>query len=65
MSKAPFRLVNSLAFLAASLAAAASTTFPIICFASLGCSSNHSPSASPTKLSTAGLTSDDTNLSLV
>ena len=65
ISRAPFLRVSSLAFRAASLAAAASTTLPIICFASFGCSSNHSLRASPTRLSTAGLTSEETSLSFV
>ena len=60
-----FFLVNSLAFLAASLATAASITLAATILASLGFSSNHSDNFSLTKLSTTGLTSDDTNLSFV
>ncbi len=65
ISSAPFLLVSSRAFLAASLATAASTIFDITFFASLGCSSNQLPRTSFTQLSTMGLISDETNLSLV
>ena len=65
MSNTPFLRVNSLAFLAASLARADSTILDIMIFASAGFSSNQSEIFSLRKLSTAGLTSEDTNLSLV
>ena len=65
ISKAPFLRVRSRAFLAASLAAAASTTFPTIIFASFGCYSNQLDKRSLIRLSTTGLTSEDTNLSFV
>ena len=64
-SSAPFLLVRSLAFLAASLAAAASITFPTIILASAGCSSNQLDKRSFIRLSTTGLTSEETNLSFV
>ena len=60
-SRAPFLLVRSRAFLAASLAAAASTTFPTMILASAGCSSNQFDNRSFIKLSTTGLTSEETN----
>jgi hypothetical protein len=50
---------------AASRASAASMILPTIMRASCGCSSNHSPSFSFIRPSTAGRTSDDTSLSLV
>ena len=61
----PFLLVNSLAFLAASLAFAASEILFIIFFTSEGFSSNHWFNFSATIDSTIGLTSEDTSLSLV
>ena len=64
-SKAEFFLETSLAFLAASLAAAASKIFVITAFESFGFSSNQLVRFSATIDSTTGLTSDDTNLSLV
>ena len=65
ISNTPFRLVSSRAFLAASLAKAASIIFEIIFLASLGCSSNQLPNTSLTQLSTTGLISEETNLSFV
>ncbi len=64
-SSAPLRRVSSRAFLAASLAAAASTTLLMRIFASVGCSSNHWLSTSLSELSTTGRTSEETSLSLV
>ena len=64
-SKALFLRVNSRAFLAASLANADSTIFDMTIFASAGFSSNQSEIFSLRKLSTSGLTSEETNLSLV
>ena len=46
MSSAPLRRVSSRALRAASRAAAASTTLPMMSLASAGCSSNQSPSVS-------------------
>ena len=65
MSIADFRRVKSLAFLAASRATAASIILPTTSFAKDGFSSNHSLNFSFTRLSIAGRTSDETNLSLV
>ena len=65
ISKAEFFLETSLAFLAASLAAAASNILVITALASLGFSSNQLVKFSATIDSTTGLTSDETNLSFV
>ena len=65
ISKAEFFLETSLAFLAASRAAAASRIFEITNLESFGFSSNQFPRFSETIDSTIGLTSDETNLSLV
>ena len=59
------RRVSSRALRAASRAAAASTTLPTTALASVGCSSNQVESPSLTRLSTTGLTSEETSLSLV
>ena len=56
--KAPFLLVSSLAFAAASLAFAEFTHFPIINFAIPGFSSMNIPKFSLTRLSTMPLTSE-------
>ena len=61
----PFLLVISLAFLAASLALAASTILLHITLASWGCSNKNSVSLLPTTSDTTGCTSLDTSLSLV
>jgi len=65
ISNAEFFLETSLAFLAASRAAAASKIFVITNFASLGFSSNQLVKFSDTIDSTIGLTSEETNLSFV
>ena len=65
ISKAVFLLVSSLAFLAASLASAAFWIFCTIAFAIVGFSSNQDVNLSLIKLSTTGLTSEETSLSLV
>ena len=65
ISKAVFLLVSSLAFLAASRASAAFWIFWTIILATDGFSSNQEVSLSFIKPSTTGLTSDETNLSLV
>ena len=65
ISKAPFRRVNSLAFRAASRAAAASTTLATKIRAGCGFSSSQRFNASLTSPSTAGRTSEETSLSLV
>ena len=64
-SIAVLRRVRSRALRAASRAIAASTILPTITLACAGFSSNHSANFSPTKPSTAGRTSELTNLSLV
>ena len=64
-SIAVLRRVSSRALRAASRAMAASMILPVICLASVGFSSNHSPSFSFISDSTAGRTSDETSLSLV
>ena len=64
-SIAVLRRVKSRALRAASRACAASTIFPTTLRAMAGFSSNHSDSFSATKDSTAGRTSELTNLSLV
>ena len=60
-----FLLVSSLAFLAASLALAASIIFETSFFASPGVCSNQALNCSDIIFSTTGLTSDETSLSLV
>ncbi|MNE47907.1 hypothetical protein D3C80_1423360 [compost metagenome] len=65
ISSAPLRRVSSRALRAASRANAASTTLPTRILASVGCSSSHIDSASLTRPSTTGRTSDETSLSLV
>ena len=65
ISKAPFLRVISRAFLAASLARAASTILPTIILASWGCSNKNSDNFSPIEDSTIPLISEETNLSLV
>ena len=60
-----FLLVSSLAFLAASLALAASIIFETNFFASPGVCSNQALNCSDIIFSTTGLTSDETSLSLV
>ncbi len=65
ISNAPFRLVISLAFLAASLALAASIILLAILFASAGFSSRYSCNFSDITDSTIERTSDETNLSFV
>ena len=64
-SSAPLRRVSSRALRAASRAAAASTTLPMMFLASAGCSSNQLDSCSLTTPSTTGRTSDETSLSFV
>ncbi len=61
----PFRLVMSRAFLAASLARAASIILLKIIFASAGFSAKKSASFDPTTSDTTGCTSLETNLSFV
>ena len=65
VSKTFFLLVSSRAFLAASLALAASTIFDTIFLASPGVCSNQELSCSATIFSTIGRTSEETNLSFV
>ena len=60
-----FLLVSSLAFLAASLALAASIIFDTNFFASPGVCSSQALNCSEIIFSTTGLTSDETNLSFV
>ena len=64
-SIAVLRRVSSRALRAASRASAASTILPTMILASVGFSSNHSASFSPTTFSTAGRTSEETSFSLV
>ena len=65
LSNPVFLLVNSLAFLAASLALDASITLSITFFISDGFSSIHCSNLSKLTDSTTGLTSEETNLSFV
>ena len=65
ISKAPFLLVISRAFLAASLALEASKILLIIILASAGFSRRYSPNFSLTDDSTGALTSEETSLSFV
>ena len=65
VSKTFFLLVSSLAFLAASLALAASIIFDTNFFASPGVCSSQALNCSEIIFSTTGLTSDETNLSFV
>ena len=65
MSSAPLRRVISRALRAASRARAASMSLEAMIFASGGCSSRKDSRNSPTTVSTAAFTSDETSLSLV
>ena len=65
ISKAPFLRVISRALRAASRARAASIIFPEIIFADFGFSKRKSLNFSAINVSTADLTSEETNLSLV